>query len=67
MMFLSDFRNRESQCLQPLAQRATIILAARLDPMNSLEALGEEADSPRRRDSGVCRVIGEVRNTMSDA
>ncbi|RSL96460.1 hypothetical protein CEP52_011453 [Fusarium oligoseptatum] len=51
MMFLSDFRNRESQCLQPLAQRATIILAARLDPMNSLGALGEEAGPPRRRDS----------------
>ncbi|UPK92496.1 hypothetical protein LCI18_003431 [Fusarium solani-melongenae] len=67
MMFLSDFRNRESQCLQPLAQRATIILAARLDPMNSLGAFEEEADSPRRRDFGVCRVLGEVKNAMLDA
>jgi hypothetical protein len=32
MVFLARFRNHESQYLQPLAQKATAILAARVSP-----------------------------------
>lgn len=34
MVFLAGFRNHESQYLGPLAQKATIALAARLHPLS---------------------------------
>ncbi|KAJ3546300.1 hypothetical protein NM208_g2065 [Fusarium decemcellulare] len=49
MVFLANFRRRESQCLQPVAQRATVVLAARLEPMNVLAVQTEEVDLLRKK------------------
>ncbi|KAK2474812.1 hypothetical protein H9L39_14772 [Fusarium oxysporum f. sp. albedinis] len=54
MVFLAGFRNHESQCLRPLVQKATTVLAARLHPssfptaaedrMKNQEILGYKED-----------------------
>lgn len=49
MVFLAGFRNHESQYLRPLAQRASTVLAARLQPM----AFPEVTDEERRMSGSV--------------
>lgn len=50
MLFLSNFRNHESQYLQPLMMKASSILAARIQPASSL--LGIE-DGKKSNRSGI--------------
>ncbi|PNY29703.1 sucrose utilization protein SUC1, partial [Tolypocladium capitatum] len=46
MMFLSGFRGRESQYLEPLAQKATTVLAARIRPSFPLMIMDEADEAP---------------------
>lgn len=44
MLFLSNFRNHESQYLQPLLQKACTVLAARIQPASSLLSIENGKD-----------------------